>query len=535
MPRCLKGARHGISHVVRLAGIAFFVLRGTLALDMPPRPPSTLATEAIIAMAAKYSEGLPGYVDASTLPRQIDPSTSASPLNSSVAVLLTGSTGHLGSDILEILLKDARVERIFTFDREGKGAAPRARQRARWADKGLDEQLLESPKLVVLCGDLSAPKFGLDKEVYDEMRTKVTIIIHAAWSVNRIRPLAAFEPSVRGLRALVDFARSASQDVRILFTSTFYSARSWPGTALMTPEDSATAASAPPDSDCASPDSDCASPTSTVLVPEALSRTSTPGILGRAPVPESLINNPGVCIGGGGYAQSKYVAERVLAASGLQFASVRIGQLSGSAASATWKGRAASASTQKRAASALTQSRGASATTQRRAAWATSSWLPILFETSVTLGALPDGAEQMVPWLPIDTAARALVDIALSACPLSPSYNMVHPRPISWSQMMRYFQRSLAHVPGKELPLVSFEEWIARLETVACSMTVNAQRGAPGIALLPAFRDISGAFSQTFAMDKALAVSPTLREAAPMSQADVDGWSRLSQTSSHSA
>ena len=91
------------------------------------------------------------------------------PLTSSVAVLLTGSTGHLGSDILEILLKDARVERIFTLDREGKGAAPRSRQRARWADKGLDEQLLESPKLVVLCGDLSAPKFGLDKEVYDEV------------------------------------------------------------------------------------------------------------------------------------------------------------------------------------------------------------------------------------------------------------------------------------------------------------------------------------------------------------------------------
>ncbi|KAL1726526.1 male sterility protein-domain-containing protein [Schizophyllum commune] len=501
---------------------------------MPPRPPSTLATEAIIAMAAKYSEGIPGYINASTLPRQIALTTSASPLDSSVAVLLTGSTGHLGSDILEILLKDARVERIFTFDREGKGAAPRARQRARWADKGLDEQLLESPKLVVLCGDLSAPKFGLDKEVYDEMRAKVSVIIHAAWSVNLIRPLAAFEPSVRGLRALVDFARPASKGVRILFTSTFYSARSWSGTA----EDSAPAASAspdfdsaPPDSDSAPPDFDPAPPVSAPLASDALSRTPAPKILGRTPVPntlgrtpvpESLIDDPGVCIGGGGYAQSKYVAERVLAASGLQFASVRIGQLSGSAASATGKGRAASAT------------RGASATTQRRAAWATSSWLPILFETTLTLGALPDCEEQMVPWLPIDTAARALVDIVLSASPLSPSYNMVHPRPISWSQMVKYFQWSLALILGKKVPLVSFEEWIARLETVACSMTVNGQRSAPGIALLPAFRDISGAFSQTFAMDKALAVSPTLREAAPttlreaapMSQADVDGWVR---------
>ena len=90
----------------------------------------------------------------------------------------------------------------------------------------------------------------------------------------------------------------------------------------------------------------------------------------------------------------------------------------------------------------------------------------------------------MVPWLPSDTAARALVDIALSASPPSSSYNMVHPRRISWSQLNKYFQRSLARVLGKAVPLVSFEEWIARLETVACSMTaacsvtVNGQRSA---------------------------------------------------------
>ena len=232
------------------------------------------------------------------------------------------------------------------------------------------------------------------------MRAKVSVIIHAAWSVNLIRPLAAFEPSVRGLRALVDFARPASKGIRILFTSTFYSARSWSGTA----EDSAPAASASPDFDSAPPDFDPASPVSAPLASDALSRTPAPKILGRtpvpntlgrAPVPESLIDDPEVCIGGGGYAQSKYVAERVLAASGLRFASVRIGQLSGSAASATGKGHAASAMWEGRAASANTQSRGANATTQRRVAWATSSWLPVLFETSVTLSALPDGEEQV--------------------------------------------------------------------------------------------------------------------------------------------
>ena len=151
-------------------------------------------------MAARYSEGLPGYVDASTLPRYIAPA-SHSPPKYPVTVLLTGSTGHLGSEILASLLTDERVERVYTLDRAGKEnsldrarkgasldqagrgvsdgatAGVRDRQRARWADKGLDDELLQSPKLVPLEGDVSAPRFGQSEEVYGEVSARTRFLL----------------------------------------------------------------------------------------------------------------------------------------------------------------------------------------------------------------------------------------------------------------------------------------------------------------------------------------------------------------------
>ena len=152
------------------------------------KAPEASAKELIVSLAAKYSEGLPGYVDASTLPRYIAPA-SPSRLKYPVTVLLTGSTGHLGSEILASLLTDERVERVYTLDRAGKEnsldrarkgasldragrgvsdgatAGVRDRQRARWADKGLDDELLQSQKLAPLEGDASAPRFGQSDEV----------------------------------------------------------------------------------------------------------------------------------------------------------------------------------------------------------------------------------------------------------------------------------------------------------------------------------------------------------------------------------
>ncbi|KAL1701566.1 hypothetical protein EV121DRAFT_211887 [Schizophyllum commune] len=563
--------------------------------------PSSTTRDAIVAMAAKYSEGLPGYVDASTLPRYIAPA-SHSPPKYPVTVLLTGSTGHLGSEILASLLTDERVERVYTLDRARKGASldragrggsdgatagVRDRQRARWADKGLDDELLQSRKLVPLEGDVSAPRFGQSEEVYSEILASVSVIIHTAWRVNFNHPLDAFEPSLKGVRALVDFAQEANarnaeqvdsvrpaepvrgtrhagpaegshaRSLRFLFTSSTTAARSWEDVVGTRPGD-AVAESANFAADFASSvepfTTAPAASLATALAPSTPARslaaakadinfglpakldvklhgeldnrvpverdTSAPAGLDTETishalprVPELLISDPASCIGGGGYGQSKYVAERILAASGIEFASVRIGQVCGGRRARREAGR-----TQTGAEICINET--------RRGAWATTNWFPILVKTSLALGALPTN-EQLMPWLPMDVTAHALLDIVFSPKPLEPSYNLVHPRPISFSRIMRFVQRSLASTTGVELSFVPFKDWMARLEDAARRPGVSA-RDVPGIKLIPFLHDVcaGGTFGRDFAMEKMMRISSALRDLDHICQADVDAWVR---------
>ena len=89
-----------------------------------------------------------------------------------MVVLLTGSTGNIGSHILEALLRDSRILRIYAFNRP----SPRQpevslldRHRERFEDKGFDKALLASEKLVFLEGDASQDDLGVSPLVLNEV------------------------------------------------------------------------------------------------------------------------------------------------------------------------------------------------------------------------------------------------------------------------------------------------------------------------------------------------------------------------------
>lgn len=86
-------------------------------------------------------------------------------------VLLTGSTGGLGSFILEALLKHPRVRKIYAYNRPSKNPVTvEKRQEDAFDDKGLDTKILNSEKLVYLEGDSALPTLGLSIELYNEVR-----------------------------------------------------------------------------------------------------------------------------------------------------------------------------------------------------------------------------------------------------------------------------------------------------------------------------------------------------------------------------
>ena len=229
--------------------------------------PADIALEDVESLIKQYSHSF-------TTP------TSSSPAGETV--LITGTTGSLGSYLLAGLIADSRVERVWALNR---GEDLDERQRHAFADKDLDNSGLISDcgKVRFLSVDLTEPKLGLTDGVYNRVRSvhiimtvkyssnslfclqltaTTTTIIHNAWRLDFNLTVSSFESNIRGTRHLVDLAlaSSLSQPPRFIFASSVSAASNW----------------------------------------------NSP----FSQIPETVLDDPRVCLGSG-YGQSKFVTEKV--------------------------------------------------------------------------------------------------------------------------------------------------------------------------------------------------------------------------------
>jgi len=84
-------------------------------------------------------------------------------------VLVTGTTGGLGSFLLAQLLENPVVERVYALNRPSAFASITERQRSAFVDKALPLHLLSSEKLVYIETDVSQENCGLASSIYDEV------------------------------------------------------------------------------------------------------------------------------------------------------------------------------------------------------------------------------------------------------------------------------------------------------------------------------------------------------------------------------
>ncbi|KAL9632712.1 MAG: hypothetical protein Q9204_003679, partial [Flavoplaca sp. TL-2023a] len=111
-----------------------------------------------------------------------------------LVVLLTGSTGSLGPYILNVLISNSNISKVYCLTRGEDG---QARQTASFMDKGLKPLFSKS------------------------LQEEVTHILHHAWDVNLYRPLSAFiTPHISGVRYLIDFCAGSSCNPQLMFVST---------------------------------------------------------------------------------------------------------------------------------------------------------------------------------------------------------------------------------------------------------------------------------------------------------------------------
>ena len=140
-------------------------------------------------------------------------------------VILTGSTGSIGSFLLDCMMRNGTIAKVYCLNRAGKAPSVE-RQRNTMRTNGLST-MLPSPKIVFLEANLIEPYFGLPRVKYLELLEHVTHIVHQAWQVNFIQPLVHFEPAIQGVRRLVDFCAQSVYNPSLFFASTIGAVSKW--------------------------------------------------------------------------------------------------------------------------------------------------------------------------------------------------------------------------------------------------------------------------------------------------------------------
>lgn len=169
-----------------------------------PEPASNSSTQRMQRLFDKYISNLP-VASIATRPSR----------DQNVVVLLTGSTGSLGSHLLDRLSASASVSTIYCLNRGGDAEK---RQMKSHQEKDLP---IRFENVTFLSCNFSQPLLGLDKDSYTDLLIKVTHIIHNAWDVNFNRSVDSFDPThIHGTRQLLDLAAASRHGARIQFIST---------------------------------------------------------------------------------------------------------------------------------------------------------------------------------------------------------------------------------------------------------------------------------------------------------------------------
>ncbi|KAG6861818.1 hypothetical protein C0995_011700 [Termitomyces sp. Mi166 len=407
-----------VYNIPTIKGLSAYVVTSSPGLEQATQ--SLTGTNLIEELIAKYSANLGPLENSSTSLAQ----------ETALVVLLTGSTGHLGSQILANLLKEDRITRIYAFNRNiQKSKSLLDRHVEKFADIGIDPSLLESEKLTFVTGDATRPDLGIETELYREISSSVNVVIHNAWRIDFNLALLSYEPNIKSSRNFIDLVRAGpnAAHARFLFISSIASAQSWDDT--------------------------------------------------RGPVIEDVVDAPSAL--GGGYGEAKYIVERMLTNSGLQATSLRLGQICGGSP---------------------------------KGSWPTSEWFPLLVKSSVTLGILPS-LDGVATWLPGDTMAQAIIDVALYPLsnPLPCVLNVVHPQPVEQRVIMNGVVSAVENALGIQLRIVPFGQWLSSIEVHANTATPDDLMTIPAIKLAGFFRrNAAEQMSKAFSTKTIQSISTTL-------------------------
>lgn len=137
-------------------------------------------------------------------------------------VLLTGSTGSIGSYILNALLQEDCVSHIYCLNRSADSSTLQ-QERNKFLDSSLPTDFSKD-KITFLSADFSdSTSLGLPKDVYTTIAERITLVIHNAWMVNFNAPLQTFDSQLSGIVNLCSLCGCSALKARFVFISSISS------------------------------------------------------------------------------------------------------------------------------------------------------------------------------------------------------------------------------------------------------------------------------------------------------------------------
>ncbi|CAK7233936.1 putative NRPS-like protein biosynthetic cluster [Sporothrix curviconia] len=133
-------------------------------------------------------------------------------------VVLTGSTGSLGSHLLNTLLKTPAVTEIWCLNRRADGGLQKQRElQARIGNVDDIDGAVAADRLYFRHARLNDGDLGLPVEDYARLQHTATLVLHTQWQVDFNLAVASFTPHIAGILGLAQLATAAH--ARLVFTS----------------------------------------------------------------------------------------------------------------------------------------------------------------------------------------------------------------------------------------------------------------------------------------------------------------------------
>lgn len=131
-------------------------------------------------------------------------------------VFLTGGTGHVGRNLIPVLLEHEGVSLILLIRGRSEADAAARLDRLLVELAGSLDLTRARARVRAVQGDVTRERLGLSVELYEELAASVTHIVHSAATVKFRTPLAeARRINVDGTRRVMEFARLARRQGRL--------------------------------------------------------------------------------------------------------------------------------------------------------------------------------------------------------------------------------------------------------------------------------------------------------------------------------